>query len=125
MKKINTFSRDNVNKYAVAAVLIGLALLPLLAMAQGQPGRTGIITQPSDITKILTGVLNWIIGVIFIIALIMIFYAAVLYITAGASETAHSKAKGILIFAIVGIAIAILAFSFRPFIQSILIGFDV
>jgi len=33
-----------------------------------------------------------------------------------------SKAKGVLIYAIVGIVIAILAFSIRPFIENLLRG---
>ncbi|MEK7578705.1 MAG: hypothetical protein AAB456_03250, partial [Patescibacteria group bacterium] len=59
-------------------------------------------------------------GIVLTISIIMLLYAAVLFLVAGASETAHTKAKNVLIYAIVGIVVALLAFSVDPFITSIL-----
>ena len=52
----------------------------------------------------------------------MFFYAAVLYMTAGASETALAKSKTVLIYAIIGLAVAILTFSFKPFLETFFRG---
>lgn len=105
-----------INKYAVGAAL-GLSLLfPILAIAQGVPGP--IITSPTDISRIVAAVFNWLSGIILTISLIMLFYAAILYMTAGASETALAKSKTVLIYAIIGLAVAILAFSFKPFLET-------
>ena len=101
-----------INKYAVG-IALGLSLLPLLAMAQ-----TPLITSPAGITNIITAIFNWLAGIVFTISLIMFFYAAILYMTAGASETALTKSKTVLIYAIVGLAVAILTFSFRPFLET-------
>lgn len=95
---------------------LGFSLLsPLLAMAQ-VPGP--IITTPTDISRIITAVFNWLGGIILTISLIMFFYAAILYMTAGASETSLAKSKTVLIYAIVGLAVAILTFSFKPFLET-------
>lgn len=104
-----------VNKYVVGSVLGLSLLLPLLAMAQ-VPGP--IITTPTDISRIITAVFTWLGGIILTISLIMFFYAAILYMTAGASETTLAKSKTVLIYAIVGLAVAILTYSFKPFLET-------
>lgn len=106
----------NYKKYAVGAALGVSLFLPLLAMAQP------IITSPTDISRIIAAILNWLTGIIFIISLIMLFYAAFLYMTAGASEAALGKSKTVLIYAVIGISVAILAFSFRPFLETFFRG---
>ncbi|MBI2446266.1 MAG: hypothetical protein HYV51_00390 [Parcubacteria group bacterium] len=110
-------NKNFLKKAGIGAGLGLSLLLPLLAMAQvGVPGP--IITSPTDITRIITAVFNWLAGIIFVISLIMLFYAAILYMTAGASETTLAKSKTVLIYAIVGLAVAILTYSFRPFLES-------
>lgn len=102
-----------INQYAVGAALGLSLLLPLLAMAAlPEP----ILTSPSDIALIITGIYNWIVGIIFVVAIIMVLYAAFLYMTAGASETTLGKSKTALIYAIIGIAVAVLALSIKPFL---------
>lgn len=112
--------KKNIFKKAGLGIALGLTLLPFLALAQvGQvPGP--IITSPTQISELIQRILNWVAGIVMTISLIMLLWAAILFLTAGASETAHSKAKNVLIYAIVGIAIAILAFSFQPLITTIL-----
>ncbi len=105
-----------------SAVALGLTLLPLLVFAAvGQiPGA--IITEPSQITTIITKVMQWIAGIIMTMAIIMLLYSAVLYLTAGAAPSQLERAKNTLIFAIIGIVVAILAFSVQPFLESFLSG---
>lgn len=99
---------------------LGLSLLlPLLVMAQT---AGSLITSPSDIKRIIEATFNWLAGVVFTISLIMLLYAAILYMTAGASETTLAKSKTVLIYAIVGLAVAILVYSFRPFIEAFFRG---
>ncbi len=108
-----------INKYVVGSALGLSLLLPLLAMAQ-VPGP--IITSPGDITRIVRAIFDWLGGIILTISLIMLFYAAILYMTAGASETTLAKSKTVLIYAIVGLAVAILTYSFRPFLETLFRG---
>jgi len=112
--------KKNILKKAGIGIALGLTLLPFLALAQvGQvPGP--IITSPTQISDLVQKILNWVGGIVMTISLIMLLWAAILFLTAGQSETAHSKAKNVLIYAIVGIAVAILAFSVQPFLTTIL-----
>lgn len=99
-------------------IALGLTLLPFLALADVGTVPGPIITSPTQIVRLLNNVLTFLATSVMIIALIMLLYAAILYLTAGSSETIHTKAKSVLIYAIVGIVIGILAFSVRPFIQN-------
>ncbi len=116
----------NIFKKVGIGIVLGLALLPFLVLAAEGPGGmvpgTGLITNPNDITYLVSKILGWVGGIVLTLALIMLLYAAILYLTAGASETAHGKAKGVLIYAIVGIVVALLAFSVRPFLETVLRG---
>jgi len=115
------------NKKIISKIGIGVgaalvALLPVLALAQAQgPVQpVTVIQRPGQISDLLQSILTWVGGIVFTISLIMLLWAAILYLTAGASETAHTKAKNVLIYAIVGIVVAILAFSAQPFIENVL-----
>jgi len=109
----------NFLKKAGIGITLGLTLLPLLAMAQvgGVPGP--IITSPTQISDLVQRILNWVGGIIMVIALIMLLYAAILYLTAGGSTERVDKAKNYLIYAIVGIVVALLAFSVQPFLTTV------
>jgi len=115
-------NKDILKRVGVGIGVAGLALFPLLALAQvgGVPGP--ILTSPQGIAVLLQKVLNFIAAIVLTIALIMLLYAAVLFLTAGASTTALEKAKTVLIYAIVGIVVAILAYSVIPFVQTVLQG---
>lgn len=106
-------NKNLIKKIGISAGLGISLLLPFLAIAQ-VPGA--IITSPTQISNIISAILNWISGIVFTISLIMLLYAAILFLTAGASETIHTKAKSVLIYAIVGVAVAVLAYSIKPFL---------
>jgi len=59
---------------------------------------------------------------VFTIALIMLLWAAILYLTAGGSEDRLSQARRYLWYAIAGIAVAVLAFSVEPFLRNLFWG---
>jgi len=110
-------------KKAGIAVSLSVALLPLLALAQlVSPENTPLITKPGDVSTLIANVLGWLGGVIFVIGAIMLLWSAFLYLFAGGSDTNVSKAKSYMIYAIVGIAVAILALAVRPFLINVLGG---
>ncbi len=115
--------KKNIFKKVGIGMTLGLALLPFLALAATQPVTPlPLITSSADIWIILNRLLGWLGSIVMLIGVIMLLWAAILYLTAGASETTHTKAKSVLIYAIVGIAVAILAFSVRPFLETFLGG---
>lgn len=115
----------NVLKKVGIGITMGVILLPFLALAQigAQAPVTGpIITTTGQINDIIGGILNWVLRIVFTVSLIMLLWSAILFLTGGASENNLAKAKTVLIYAIVGIAVAILAYSVQPFLISIFRG---
>ncbi len=114
--------KKNTLKKVGLGMALGLTLLPFLALAQigGVPGP--ILTSPVQIAQLIQKVLNFIGSIVLVIALIMLLWAAILYLTAGGSEERVGRAKSYLIYAIIGIVVAVLAFSVIPFVQTVLQG---
>ena len=98
-----------------------LALLPLIGFAQ--------IETPVTITRLTTvggfiALLGTVIGmfytIFFIVAAIFIILAAFTYLTAAGDEEKVKSAKNRLIYAIVAIAVALLAVTIRGLVSNFL-----
>lgn len=104
-------------------VLVGIMLLsPVLAFGQsfGTNVPTTNVTSLSAVESVITKIVNWLTGLFFVAAILFIFYAAFLYLTAGGDEEKVKKAKNQLMYSIVAIAVALLAGTMRYIVQSIL-----
>ncbi|MDD4990429.1 MAG: pilin [Candidatus Pacebacteria bacterium] len=73
--------------------------------ACGPQGRWGICCMLNT----LYTVTNWVFYIMTIVAVLMIVFGGFTYITAAGDPTKASKGKGILMFAIIGLAIALIA----------------
>jgi hypothetical protein len=62
-----------------------------------------------DVLKVITTITNYAFGILLLIAVLMIIIAAYLFVTAGGNPETIGKARNWLIYALVGIAIAVLA----------------
>jgi len=78
------------------------------------------ITSYAQVSNLVISITRWFAAIVFAIAVIMIIYGAVLYITSGGSEDKAKTAKKLLIYACIGIAVAILAFGAQFLVQSFL-----
>ncbi|MFH1192950.1 MAG: hypothetical protein V1656_01375 [Candidatus Jorgensenbacteria bacterium] len=97
-----------------AVTFIALSTMPFAALAQGvlydkppdsvisREGATGIFT----IYKTLT---SWMWGILLALAVIFILYSAFLFLTSGGNEEKVKAAKNYLIYAVVAVAVGILA----------------
>lgn len=75
-------------------------------------GRTGIatgITQPAQFVEIIQDLTDWLFIILLVISVIMIVLAGLQFITGGGDPTAVSQARTKLIWAAVGIGVALLA----------------
>ncbi len=82
-------------------------------------GQTGGISTASDLVTLILGLVNWVAWLVALVAVLFGLYSGVLFITAGGDEAKVEKAKNILLYAIVGIVVAILAFSIVSISRSI------
>lgn len=68
------------------------------------------VTDVSGFKDKIASVADTAIGAIGIIAVIMLVYGGYLYVTAGTNEDNTKKAKSIILYAFIGLAIAILSY---------------
>ncbi|MEK7452697.1 MAG: hypothetical protein AAB614_00515 [Patescibacteria group bacterium] len=82
-------------------------------------GQTGGISTAGDLVTLILGLVNWIAWLIALAAVVFGLYAGFLFITAGGDEGNIETAKNIMIYAVIGIVVAILAFSIVSISRSI------
>ncbi|PIT92690.1 MAG: hypothetical protein COU08_00820 [Candidatus Harrisonbacteria bacterium CG10_big_fil_rev_8_21_14_0_10_42_17] len=101
-------------KVLSTAGLVGIFLvLPLVGFAQ--TGRTSLpgatLTSVGDFVALITKVLNFAFAILLILAVAFVLIAAFKYLTSGGDPEKIKSANGTLIWALVAVAVAILAFS--------------
>ena len=82
-------------------------------------GSTGNVTNTDTLVGVIMGLVNWMAWFVGLMAVLTGLYAGILFITAGGNAETVTKARNILLYAIVGIAVAILAFSLVTISQSV------
>ncbi|MDD4352125.1 MAG: pilin [Candidatus Gracilibacteria bacterium] len=70
-----------------------------------------ICDDTTDIQEIASNFINWILGFVGLIAVIMFIYAGFLYLTAGGNDENTGKAKKIMMYTIIGIILIMLAYT--------------
>lgn len=96
------------------------ALWPLAVFAQRTTLPHVPVTGPSDIIRIINNIFNWSASILFVIGAIMLIYAAVRFLVSGGSEAGVKAARGALLYAIIGIAVGVVALAIEPFIEGVL-----
>lgn len=114
-------------KSAVSVGLVSLSIVvsglgPLAAQAtianlpipQVGPGTVG------GIVNLVRAIVQWLYIIFFILAVLFILWAAILYLTAAGDPEKVGKAKNLLIYAVVAIIVAFLAVAFETIIGTFL-----
>ncbi|MEK7192077.1 MAG: hypothetical protein AAB646_00990 [Patescibacteria group bacterium] len=86
-----------------------VALLPFLAFAQAPAGPLTTVTSLSDIIRIIETIVNWIFAFLMLLTTVFVLYAAYLYLTAAGNEENVKKAKDVILYAAVAVAVALLS----------------
>ena len=114
---------NKVKKISKVAIVVGtLSLLPILALAinHNTVSVPGNINTVNDVYRILENVVNLIFGVLMAISTFLVLYAAYLYLTSSGDEGKLESARNTIIYAAVGIGIAMLAKGFASIVSKIL-----
>lgn len=110
--------KNLVNKIIAAALILS----PFAVFAQGgvtsPPGA--VVTSIGDIMRIVETAVNWAFSLLLILAVLFIFYSAWIYMTAGGELEAVTRAKKNLLYAVIGIVIALLARSIIALVRNFL-----
>ena len=92
--------------------VVSLIAMPAIAGAQGNPPNqipSGGITSVQGIYDKLIVVSNWLFAFLLVFAVIFIIWAAWNYLTAAGDQNKVQKAKDGILYAIIAVAIAVLA----------------
>jgi len=94
-------------KKILSIAMASLLLAPLAVSAQigGQPGNAPTV----DVMKALDSITNWLFVILIVIAVISIIIAAYFFITAQGDADKVGKARQFVLYALIGVAVAILA----------------
>ncbi len=104
----------NKNTNLILLVLFLLLLLvPQILLAR-------MPNSPNDIEKVIENFRDWFARIIGVLGVIIILYAAFLYMTAGGDEEKVTKAKKTLIAGVIGVALAIIAYGVFGLVKSFL-----
>src|SRR5437016_3617011 len=92
--------------HGVLAINATSISLPNPLCPQNNPGQPGCVQDFTGLIAIITGYVVTVIGAV---ATLMLIWGAILFVTSGGNEARITKAKKVLIYAVVGIAIALAA----------------
>lgn len=101
-------------KYIAAVSVLGA--FPFIALAQN--AITTFTLQ--NVTNILTYIRDWLFGILLILGIIIMLYAAFLYMTAGGDEEKVGSAKKALLYGLIGVGVALLSYAAFSFVTSII-----
>ena len=109
---------------AVAAIFaLGVFLSAPEVLAQSPLGNLEAVGNElsggggtQDLTTTIANVINFVLGLLGIIALILVIYAGFLWMFAGGDSTKVDKAKSLLLNAVIGLAIILAAYSITTFV---------
>ncbi|MBL7053447.1 MAG: TrbC/VirB2 family protein [Candidatus Portnoybacteria bacterium] len=77
-------------------------------------------TTLSGVTTIVDTIITWVQTIVFLVAILMIIWAGFSWMTAGGDEEKIKTARSILLWSLVGIAVALFAGVAQTFVTSIL-----
>ncbi len=107
-----------------AAIVVGLSVLPVHAAIQLGSAPSISLTPQSTIDSMCTAV-NWFFYVLIVISVIMVLTAGYLFATAGDDTEKVSKARKTILYAAIGIFVALIAKGFPALIGSFFGGVKV
>lgn len=84
------------------------------------PTDTGPIEDPQELIDLVAAIVKWLAIIFWIAAVGFIFYAAYIYLTAGGDPERIKKAHKQLLYAVIAIAVALMATGLPFFIDQVL-----
>lgn len=101
-------SKKNLTAFISTAFCLLTANLAMAASEWGAPPKPGGV--PTDIEGGLLNMTNWILGFVSMIAVLMVIWGGVLYLTSAGDESKAESGKKTLTYAFIGLVIAALAY---------------
>jgi predicted metal-binding membrane protein len=104
-------------KNILAFLLLSLMIVPVLVSAQGLTGST--LNTGVDIEATLDNVRNLVFGAFLFFAAIMLIWAGFSFVTAGGDASKASAAREKVLYAIIGIVVAVASAGLIQFVKGL------
>lgn len=129
----NDFMKKTLTSVSLLLLLLGIASFPMFVSAQVQPGDnppsvqgktnvSGDFETFSGVWRIVTRVLTWFYTIIFIVAVFLILWSAFKFITSKGDPGKTKEAKDMILYAAIGMAVALLSYAIVSLVKNILGG---
>jgi len=105
--------------FILLTIAVAYLSIPVFAETISLPNPLPNISTPEDLVK---KVVNWLLGLVSVIALIVLVIGGFRYLTSGGNEKAMESAKNIITWAVVGLVIILCSAIIINVIISILGG---
>ena len=107
-------------KIATGLLTIAALALPLTAVAQVGTGNYGTTfgLGTADLESTVVNVVQWVLGFLGLVAVIMILIGGFQWMTAGGNEEKVASAKKIISAAVIGLIVVLLAWAIVIFVVS-------
>ncbi|MDQ5943307.1 MAG: hypothetical protein QG675_75 [Patescibacteria group bacterium] len=113
---------EKASKFAIVSGTSTIALLPVTTLAATEIDNGANSAQPSgtpeDLSVQVTNITNTMLLVIGIVAVIMLIVGGFRYVLSNGNEKAISGAKDTILYAIIGIVVALLAYAIVNFVTG-------
>jgi heme/copper-type cytochrome/quinol oxidase subunit 2 len=106
--------------------LLGLMIFPVVSSATLEPPSaagdvtTGTKPPTNSVEQAINNIMNWFFVIILIIAVIFLLFAGFLFITAGGDPDKVNTARQNVMYAMVGVAVAVLARGIVSLVQGLM-----
>ncbi|MBI2013428.1 MAG: hypothetical protein HYS87_01220 [Candidatus Colwellbacteria bacterium] len=108
------------DKKVVTAVLFVAVVLAASSIALGQDAPSTAFEDISGFMGLLTRIFNFLFGLFLVAASFLFLYAGVVYLLARGNTEELDKAKSILVWSVVAVAVAVVAWGIPKAIQGFL-----
>ncbi len=106
-------------KIFFCSVILSPVFAPVFTLAEDDPLK-GLPKDAAGVMQVLGNITNWLFTGILIISVIMIIVAAYKYLFSGGSEEATSAARKTIVYAVIALAVAMLAKGVAPLVKTLL-----
>lgn len=122
-KQMNKISKNKILGLAVGTAPLAVILSPYRVFAADN--ATGFWKLPTiggsdNLMTTINGILNAVIGVVALVAVVMIIIAGIRYATSGGDKAGVETAKNQILYAIIGLVVAFVAYALVAFVTNLL-----
>ena len=104
--------------------VMGLILAPALALARPTVTLSPSATAPPalNVDEIISNIISYMYGFIIVVVVLMAMISAYMFVTAGGNPEQVTKARNWLMYALIGLAIAVLARGIVTLVLTMICG---